>query len=106
MDALTVVDHRRVIAENRWRVSERTRLAWVDWDDGYSSVFSGETCETHLLSTLPAEILRDLQGAMATEAELADRFAMACEVEANGEWHEKISGILRDLACADLIEAV
>lgn len=88
-----------------WRAARPQRVIWAQWGVDYS-VFNGNTGETHLLSELPAEVLRQLSQGPLTEAALVQGLARLCEVEETTDWSEKISGILSDLAHLELIEAV
>jgi PqqD family protein of HPr-rel-A system len=86
-------------------VAAPNRLLWAQWESDYS-VFDGGTGDTHLLSELPAEVLRQLsQGAM-TEAALTAKLARLCEVEETDDWMRKIAGLLAELADIELIEPI
>ncbi len=80
-------------------------LLWIDWDDGYS-VFSAATGETHQLSELPAEALRQLAVAPMSTHDLCATLAAACEADNSAEWQAKIDGILAELFRSELIVPV
>lgn len=74
-----------------------------DWG-GDHSVFCPATGETHLLSSLPSEALKELSQAPLTAGELAASLALACGVECSDDWLTKITAIINDLAALELIE--
>lgn len=88
-----------------WRATRPDRVIWAHWEVDYS-VFNGNTGETHLLSELPAEVLRQLSPGPMTEADLTANLALLCEVAETPDWARKIAGILADLADLELIEPV
>jgi PqqD family protein of HPr-rel-A system len=87
----------------QWRAVRPNRLIWAPWDGDYS-LFDGSTGDTHLLSGLPAEVLRQLSQGPMTGPQLTATLAQLCEVEETPDWTRKIAGILADLADLELIE--
>jgi PqqD family protein of HPr-rel-A system len=88
-----------------WRTVRPELILWSPWETG-CSVFNGNTGETHLLSELPAEVLRQLSNAPMTGEALAKELARLCEVEETPDWPEKISQILSELAEIEVIESI
>jgi PqqD family protein of HPr-rel-A system len=88
-----------------WQATTPKLVTWAHWDDDYS-LFNGSTGETHLLSELPAEVLRQLSQGPLTKAALTSILAQLCEVEETPDWSDKIVGILRELAELELIEPI
>jgi PqqD family protein of HPr-rel-A system len=88
-----------------WRTARPDRLIWALWESDYS-VFDGSTGETHLLSELPAEVLRQLSQGPVSRAALTANLARLCGVEDTPDWGGKISSILGELADLELIEPV
>ena len=89
--------------ESRWRVTRPERLLWAQWESD-TSIFQGDTGETHLVSELPAEVLRELARSSMTQTELTGRLATLCNIDPSADWAEKIASILRDLADLELVE--
>lgn len=90
-------------SDEYWRVPRPQRLLWAEWNTDYS-VFNGNTGETHLLSELPAEVLRQLSRGPVSQAALTSTLAGLCEVEGTSGWSEKIADLLEELADLELIE--
>jgi PqqD family protein of HPr-rel-A system len=88
-----------------WQAVGPDRVIFAHWEADYS-VFNGNTGETHLLSELPAEVLRQLSEVPMTGEALATNLAKLCEVEETPDWACKVADILKDLADLDLVELV
>ena len=85
-----------------WHVPESGSLVWEEWESEYT-VYDRATGETHLLSLLPAEIIRLLdQGPLSLEV-LSREMASLCEVERTPEWDEQMRRVLQDLASLSLV---
>jgi len=69
-------------------------------------VFSRLTGETHLLSALPAEVLRMLTEGEKSGAELATATGALCEVTVDEDWLNGIDRILQRLEALFLVEPV
>jgi PqqD family protein of HPr-rel-A system len=77
-------------------------MAWAAWEQD-NSLFHGETGETHLLSELPALLLRAMARAPQTEDALCTLAAEQCEVRLDAAWRERIRGILGSLEQLELV---
>lgn len=76
---------------------------WQEWEAD-ATVFDRTTGETHLLSPLPAEILRLLSVEPMTLSSLASKLADACEVDCMVEWRARVGRMLDELASLALVE--
>jgi len=86
-----------------WAAVDASALHWMPWETD-TSLFNGDTGETHLLSELPATALRALcQRPWAFEA-LCSHLARLCDTDNDAHWHSKIAGILGGLENLELIE--
>jgi len=92
-------------ASTQWQAIRPELWIWADWEADYG-IYDGGTGETHLLSELPAEVLRQLSRHVMTAAALTANLASLCEVEMAPAWTRKIGGILSELADLELIEPV
>jgi hypothetical protein len=77
-------------------------LLWESWDEG-SSVFCPDTGETHHLSILPAEVLKQICAGPLTLGDLASSLAVACESENDRDWRGKIASIVSELRRLELV---
>jgi PqqD family protein of HPr-rel-A system len=93
------------VTEVDWGVPRSHLLLWAAWESDYS-VFDGGTGETHLLSELPAEMLRQLSKRPMSWPRLSATLAQLCEVEETRDWARKVADILRDLADLELVEPI
>jgi len=89
----------------RWKVPDRTRLCWRFWD-GEFVVFHANSCDTHLLNPLAAEVLRALTGAPASAPELARHLCSELGAELDPELEGRVSELLPQLEERGLIEPV
>jgi PqqD family protein of HPr-rel-A system len=92
-------------ASTQWQAIRPELWIWADWEADYG-IYDGGTGETHLLSELPAEVLRQLSRHVMTEAALTAKLARLCEVEETDDWMRKIAGLLAELADIELIEPI
>lgn len=89
--------------EPRWRLPDPSTLVWECWGTEYS-LFDRDSGATHLVSELPAEILRRLSPDPTTTSDLAAAIAADCEIDCDPAWRLKIERILQDLHALSLIE--
>ena len=87
----------------RWKGAAPDALLWVAWENDFS-LYHRDTGETHLLSALPAELVRQLAGQVMSTETLAERLAQLCEVENDAHWQGRIQSLLRDLQALSLVE--
>jgi PqqD family protein of HPr-rel-A system len=93
------------VKELDWHAPRSHLLLWATWESDYS-VFDGATGDTHLLSELPAEMLRQLSKRPMSWPQLSATLAQLCEVEETRDWAGKVADILKDLADLELVEPV
>lgn len=86
-----------------WRAVAPAALCWADWGDDIS-LFNADTGETHLLSPVPAELLRILCEHPSGQDWLAGRLANLCDCADDAPWREQVVAILHRLAELELIE--
>ncbi len=91
--------------ERKWRIAGGDSLLQKDWAQD-TTVYSRLTGETHLLSALPAEVLRMLTEGEKSEAELAAAMGVLCEVTVDEGWLNDICKILQRLEALFLVEPV
>lgn len=80
-------------------------ILWESWGTEHA-VFCVPTGETHLLSELPAEVLRRLSQSPQTLDGLSEALARDCEVDNSAPWNRKIAAIVKDLRALELVDAV
>ena len=90
--------------ETLWRVPAHNDLLWEEWETEYT-IFDRRSGETHLISELPAQVLRLLSRQSANTSHLAAELARLCEVDNSKHWLEQTSGIINNLTSIGLIEA-
>ena len=87
----------------RWCISPGPALAWRHWD-GQSVVYHEPSGDTHALNPLGAAVLRELETAPGTTAELGARAAASLGLAADELPLEEIAGLLARLSASGLIE--
>lgn len=88
----------------RWRAVAPAALCWTDWAD-HVSLFNADSGETHLLSPLPAELLRLLCRHPWGQDRLSRRLASVCECDDDVLWRGRVAAMLDSLTDLELIEA-
>jgi PqqD family protein of HPr-rel-A system len=91
--------------DTRWQGAGEAPLLWEDWGSAYS-VFSPATGETHILTELPAEVLRQLSQSRSRITELSETLAKLCETGNSAEWQRKIAAIVENLESLELVQRV
>jgi PqqD family protein of HPr-rel-A system len=91
--------------EVHWQVTDPNAILWEAWESEYS-LFDRNSGETHLISELPAEVLRRLGDAPVAEGVLVRSLAADCEVDCTPQWRTKIREILENLHTLGLIDQV
>ncbi len=86
-----------------WKTRNPEALLWQEWEVD-ATIFDRTTGETHLLSPLPAEILRLLSVEPMTLPSLSRKLADACEVDCTVEWRARVERMLDELASLALVE--
>ena len=86
-----------------WSLVNPDSLTWAVWDQ-HNALFHGETGETHLLSELPALLLRALADAALSEQALCALAARECDTRSDEPWRQKIHAILLNLEQLELVE--
>lgn len=85
-----------------WRGPTPGQALWESWETEHS-VFCVATGETHLLSELPAEVLRQLSGSASNVRDLAASLADTCEFDNSEQWQRKIASIILSLHNLELV---
>jgi PqqD family protein of HPr-rel-A system len=85
-----------------WQGPAPGELLWEAWDTEYA-VFCNATGDTHILSELPAEVLRQLTSAPSSTRELATRIAVLYEIDDSEEWQRKVAAVVQNLHQLDLL---
>ena len=88
-----------------WSAVQPAGLVWTQWptDNG---IFDPYTGETHLLSELPAYLLRRLCERPRHLDELCADAARACETANDGAWRATIADALTLLEKVELVECL
>lgn len=92
----------RLPAPHAWRTPGAGQLLWETCGDTYA-VFNRVSGETHLLSELPAEVVRELDRSPRAIEELARTLAHSCGIEHSRTWQEKIASIVADLRQMEIL---
>lgn len=87
-----------------WCVPAHSDLLWEEWETEYT-IFDRRSGETHLISELPAQLLRLLSRQSANTSHLAAELAHLCETDNSKRWIEQTSGIINNLTSIGLVEA-
>lgn len=72
----------------------------------HCSVYNRRTGDTHLISLLPAEILRLLIDDPLDLGAISERMAQLCETPNTPEWTEKMRSLTEELARLELVDAL
>jgi PqqD family protein of HPr-rel-A system len=88
-----------------WARRNTYELLWRAWSQNYS-VFNPETGETHLVSELPAAVLRLIAQEPRPLPHIAAKLAGICGVEMTTAWERKIVGVLTNLEQIELVEQI
>ncbi len=88
----------------RWRVISSYPLAWRTWDDEEYVVYHPGSGDTHVLNAMSAELLRRMEDASTTRAELVSHCVEVLGIEPDEEFARQIDHLLNELNDLGLIE--
>lgn len=88
---------------NQWHAINPDGFRWLQWPTE-NSLFNRETGETHLLSELPAFVLRCLSEKPSSFETVCKMTADACDTANNDSWRKTIADLLASLADSELAE--
>jgi len=91
--------------ECRWRAVDPEGFSWLPWL-AENSLFSRATGETHLLSELPAFVLRCLSEESYSFEQVCAVTADACETVHDNTWRKTIANLLSMLDDSELAECL
>ena len=89
----------------RWRVASRAPLLWRHWDAEWV-VFQPDSGDTHLVDPVAASVLRRLESAPASSADLTEELAHLPFPDPVGDHAETVTRLLRAFDGVGLIEPV
>jgi len=87
----------------QWRAIDPEGFRWLQWPTE-NSLFSRETGETHLLTELPAFVLRYLSEKGSSFETVCKMTADACDSANDYNWRKTIADLLASLADSELAE--
>ena len=75
-----------------WRLPKSVSLRWQSWDEDEVIVFNRASGQTHLLDALSAAVLRQIEAAPTTIADLRRHFATGFALD-ESLLHDRLSAI-------------
>ena len=86
-----------------WQLNKLTSLHWLQWE-GEWAVFDEGAGQTHQMNTLTAATLMTLESGPVSLSQLATEVAAELAIPIGEELDYALSGILKNLETAGLIE--
>jgi PqqD family protein of HPr-rel-A system len=93
----------RSAAVGTWAATNPNSLLWAVWDTD-THLFNADSGETHLLSELPATLLRALCRCTWNFDALCAHLARLSDTANGTSWQDKIAGVLVGLRDLELVE--
>jgi hypothetical protein len=97
------LDHANPHDSCQWQAVKPDGFRWLQWPTE-NSLFSRETGETHLLSELPAFLLRCLSEKPCSFETVCKMTANVCDAANDEHWRKIIADLLASLADSELAE--
>ena len=86
-----------------WKISDGSKLVWKLWDDEYV-VFNVGSGDTHLLDSIAAETLGQLERSPAHVSELIHRVSTALEASPSPELAARVEQLVAEFAALGLVD--
>jgi PqqD family protein of HPr-rel-A system len=91
------------LSKMTWQLSQGCQFQWRSWSDEHV-VYNEASGDTHLLDTITASALRNLQEQPASFIELKERLASSLSLDNTEELSAYLNEVLSNLRRLDLIE--
>lgn len=79
----------------RWKALQNNKLLWEHWDGDYL-VFNPFSGQTHILNSMAAEALKNLEGQALTTVELAERLSELFAIASNQDLQQHVERLLNE----------